>query len=81
MGDYHGPSRAHALVSYVIERTHQRGVQHAYRVYVTDTLQGIVQGKYITRRFADLVDSKQYEDIDVDEVIAHVAEIGGLEVI
>ena len=70
LGDYHGPSHAHAFVMYCSERTRQRGIEHSYRVYVTNALQNAPKGAYITQSWSDLI--RPHEEIDVDAIIGHV---------
>lgn len=70
LGEYRGPSHFHAFLRFCIERTKQRATLLSYRSYVTDSLQGIPQGKYLTQRWSDLI--KPHEDIDVDATIEHV---------
>jgi len=81
LGDYNGPGRAHALVCYMIGRRKQMNDLEAFRSYVADSLQGIPQGKFISERYINIVKRKPIEPIDVDEIIDHVASVGGLEVI
>lgn len=70
LGEYRGPSHFHAFVRYCTERTRQRAKLLSYRTYVTDSLQAAVQGKYLTRRWSDII--APHEDIDVDATIEHV---------
>lgn len=81
LGDYNGPGRAHALVCYMIGRRRQANDLEAFRVFVTDSLQLVPQGKYLTERYADKVRRRPNVEIDVEAIIKHVAEVGGLEVI
>lgn len=71
LGEYRGPSRFHAFVMFCAARRRRRAIEQVYAAYVTDSLQGIPQGKFLQRRFSDL--TKTREDIDVDAVIDHVA--------
>lgn len=71
LGDYRGPSHFHALLQYMIERRQARAKELSFRVYVTDMLRNIPQGKYMTQRWADII--KPHVDFDVDDIIDHVA--------
>lgn len=71
LGDYRGPSHFHALLRYMIERRQARAKELSFRVYVTDMLRNIPQGKYMTQRWADII--KPHADFDVDDIIDHVA--------
>lgn len=75
LGEYRGPSRFHAFVMFCAMRRRRRSVEQAYMAYVTDSLQGIPQGKYLQSRFADM--TKPRQDIDVDAVIDRVAKALG----
>ena len=76
MGEYHGPRSAHAFVCYLIGRRQARNKEHAYRVYVTESLRLSPQGKCLARSYADVI--KPHEDIDVDATIDKVIEsLGG----
>jgi hypothetical protein len=75
LGDYSGPKRSHALVMYCTSRARQRNLLHAYRVYVTDSLQAAPEGKRLTRRYADLVEQSRTEEIDVNATIEHVIKL------
>ncbi len=70
LGDYRGPGHAHAFLRYCTERTRQRNVLRSYRAYVTDSLQCAPQGKYMSKRWSDLI--SPHDDIDVQAVIDHV---------
>ena len=70
LGEYHGPSHFHALTMYMIGRRKRRTEEMSYRVYVTDMLRNIPQGKYATKRWAALI--KPHKDFDVDDIIEHV---------
>lgn len=50
---------------------------HAYRVYVTDSLQLAVQNKYLTQRWADLI-SNNVDTRSGDEVALDVIRRAGL---
>lgn len=71
LGEYHGPSHFHALLRYMIERRQVRAKELSFRVYLTDMLRNIPQGKYMTQRWADII--KPRKDFDVDDIIDHVA--------
>lgn len=71
LGEYHGPSHFHALLRYMIERRQMRAKELSFRVYLTDMLRNIPQGKYATQRWADII--KPRKDFDVDDIIDHVA--------
>lgn len=77
LGDYRGPSRFHAFVMWSVARSRQRAKETAFRVYVTDSLQMAPQGMYLSRRYADALAPKQ--EIDVDAIIDHVADLLGTE--
>lgn len=70
LGEYRGPSHFHALTRYMIARRERRNEELSYRIYVTDSLRNAPQGKYMSKRWADLI--KPHEDIDVDDIIDHV---------
>lgn len=55
---------------FTMARTEKRTKEMAYRFYVADSLQGIPQGKYITRSFRESLVPRA--EIDADAVIAHV---------
>lgn len=71
LGEYHGPSHFHALLRYMIERRQVRAKELSFRIYLTDMLRNIPQGKYTTQRWADII--KPHKDFDVDDIIDHVA--------
>ena len=73
LGEYHGPSHFHAFVRFCAERTKQRNVARAYQTYVTDSLQSIPQGKYMSQKWSDLF--KPHEEIDVQATIDHVKKM------
>lgn len=75
LGEYRGPSRAHALVCYMVERVRRRDVRSVYEAYVTDSLRNIPKGAYIEKRYADLI--VPHEDIDVDRIVEHVMGLVG----
>lgn len=54
-----------------VQRHYERVVRDSYRAYVTDALNNIPQGKYLTKRWYDIV--RQPEEIDADATIDHVA--------
>jgi hypothetical protein len=54
----------------MIERRQTRAKELSFRVYVTDMLRNIPQGKYATQRWADAI--KPHVDFDADDIIEHV---------
>ena len=72
LGDYHGPSHFHAFLRYCTERTRQRGVARSYQMYVTNALQNIPQGKYMSKQWSDLIEP--HKEIDVQATIDHVVK-------
>ena len=77
LGEYRGPSRFHAFVMYCIARRRQRIRDRAYQSLVFESLQNVPQGRYIPRNLEELLRPRQ--EIDVDAIIDHVAEILGTE--
>lgn len=77
LGEYRGPSRFHAFVMFCMARRRQRVMDRAYQSLVFESLQNIPQGKYIPRGLDDLMRPRQ--EIDVDAIIDHVADIIGTE--
>lgn len=77
LGEYRGPSRFHAFVMYCIARRRQRIRDRAYQSLVFESLQNVPQGRYIPRSLEELLRPRQ--EIDVDAIIDHVAEILGTE--
>lgn len=77
LGEYRGPSRFHAFVMYCTARQRKRIRERAYQSLVFESLQNIPQGKYIPRGLDDLLRPRQ--EIDVDAIIDHVADIIGTE--
>lgn len=77
LGEYRGPGRAHALVGFMIERRRRAAVDAAWRSYVADSLQNIPQNRFLTNRFADLVQVREEVDVEatIDRVAALVDEI------
>lgn len=62
---------------YAIGRCRERVRDRAWRSLVFDSLQNIPQGKYIPRSLEDIMRPRQ--DIDVDAIIDHVADLLGSE--
>lgn len=55
---------------YMVKRRRMRDVEQSYRLYVTDMLRNIPQGKYLSKRWADVI--RPSEDFDPDDIIDHV---------
>lgn len=53
----------------------------AYRVYMTDSARLRGEGKYISKRWHDMVRPGKREDADAEEIIADIASRAGLEVV
>ena len=77
LGEYHGPSRFHAFVMFCVARRSQRARERAYQSLVFESLQNVPQGKYIPRTLEELLRPKQ--EVDVDAIIDHVAELLGTD--
>lgn len=77
LGEYRGPSRFHAFVMFSAARRKRRERDKAYQSLVFESLQNIPQGKYIPRSLGELLRPRQ--EIDVDAIIDHVAELLGTE--
>lgn len=76
MGEYHGPRSVRAFTLYRIARARARAKEHAYRVYVTESLRLSPQGQCLSRSYADVI--RPHEEIDVDATINKVFEgLGG----
>ena len=54
----------------MVARANRRNIQLSYMTYVTDSLQNVPQGKYLSTRWADII--QPHEEIDVDATIEHV---------
>lgn len=52
----------------------------AYRLYVTESLRLIPQGKYITQSFGDALKPVSGKDVDGDAIVREVIERAGLVV-
>lgn len=52
----------------------------AYRLYVTESLRLIPQGKYITQSFSDALKPSSGKDADGDAIVREVIERAGLVV-
>lgn len=52
----------------------------AYRIYVTESLRLIPQGKYLTQGFGDMLRPKTIPDMDGDAIVADVVKRAGLVV-
>lgn len=64
---------------YVVARIEEYNREMAYRIYVTDSLQGIPQGKYTTVRFYDMLYSKEEEEEKTaEEIVQDVVQKAGL---
>lgn len=70
LGEYHGPSHFQAFLMFMVERRQARAKELSFKVYVTDMLRNIPQGKYSTQRWADLI--KPHVEFEVDDIIEHV---------
>lgn len=55
---------------FAVARAEQRARDAVYRTYVTESLRGIPQGKYLTRSLQDALTPRP--EIDADAVITHV---------
>ena len=53
------------------QRAYERALRHSYRVYVTDAIHFISQGKCHTTRWVEAI--RPHEDIDVDATIERIA--------
>ena len=62
---------------YCAARRHERTRRNAYQSLVFESLQNIPQGKFIPRGLDDILKPRQ--EIDVDAVIEHIAEVIGTE--
>lgn len=71
LGDYRGPSHFHAFVMYALARRKRDARDTAYRVYVTESLRNIPQGKYIPHELEHYL--RPREEIDVEAIIDRVA--------
>lgn len=63
---------------YVEARFEQRQDDLAYRIYVTDSLQNIPQGKYYTGRYADRLIRKPIDNRTADEIAEDIIRAAGL---
>lgn len=54
--------------------------EKAYRIYVTEALRGIPQGKYSRKSFCDIIDEIEDENVakSGDEIVAEVMRKAGL---
>ena len=77
LGEYRGPSRFHAFVMFCAARRKKAHRERAYQSLVFQSLQNIPQGQYIPQSLDDLLRPRQ--EIDVDAIIDHVADIIGTE--
>ena len=77
LGEYRGPSRFHAFVMFCLARRRSRTIDRACRSLMFASLQNIPQGKYFPRGLDELLRPRQ--EIDVDAIIDHVADIIGSE--
>lgn len=68
---------------YAVELYRDRNATELYRAYVTDSLRLSAEGKYIPRRYFDLIHPElaEADDYDADKVVCGVVERAGLEVI
>ena len=82
LGSYAGPRQARAFVWYMVAMRERELHEESYRVYVTDSLQLMPQGKYRAARWAELVGTAAVErdDRTAEEIAAQVIESAGLEV-
>lgn len=53
----------------------------AYRIYLTDSIQAMAQGKHLKERFADLIYSKPVDDKPAAEIARDILSEAGVEVI
>ena len=56
---------------YSAARAKERMERFVYRAYMTDTVQGLMQGKAVQIRYADII--RPRPEIDVDAIIEHVS--------
>ena len=73
---------------YAIARYQSQQRDLAYRIYVTDCLRIIsentakmVEGSYITAKFADIINPKPVDNRTGDEIAADIIKRAGIEVI
>ena len=64
---------------YVGARLESEYRAEAYRIYVTDSLQGIPQNKYNTQRYINLVSPKPVKKGDGDKIALDVIKRAGLK--
>lgn len=43
-----------------------------YRLYVTDSLWGLAQGRRLSARFAEVIDPKPLETRTPEEIVSHI---------
>lgn len=67
------------FLSYVKAAIEQDVEEYAYRVYMTDAAQLTPQSKYLTVRWAELVDRKPVDERSGDEIAADIIARAGLK--
>lgn len=72
MGSYTGPRSAVAFLRYARAVADREFKEHAFRLYVTESLRLQGEGKYITSSLDSLINRRVYE-FDADSVIEQVA--------
>lgn len=70
LGAYQGPSSAKVLVRYMEATLRREIIERTFRVYVTDSLNGIPEHKHLTYRWYDLFyGNDATDDWEPEEVI------------
>lgn len=76
MGEYVGVPRLDVFLGYVAARHHKQTIEHSYRIYVTNQLKGIAEGKAYKSTWIDMIQPKKV--FDADKVAQDIIDRAGL---
>lgn len=75
------------FVRFMLASYNELQEEKAWRAYVADSIQLIGQGKYITKRYSELIEDakedkprNEYENLTGDEIAQKIIEKAGLKV-
>lgn len=79
-GDYRGTKKLKQFLRYVKARAEHQNREEAYRIFVTESLKGLPQGKWFTVPYTEIIQPKKIETKTGKEVADEVAEKIGFKI-